>query len=74
MPRMTGMQLAARLTAMRPGLPVLMYSGYAEELDTADLGRAGVSALLRKPFDHAVLLEELERRLAPARSQLPGST
>jgi CheY-like chemotaxis protein len=30
MPRMTGMQLAAAVRALRPGLPIILAPGYAE--------------------------------------------
>jgi two-component system cell cycle sensor histidine kinase/response regulator CckA len=59
MPGMSGGMLADRLVAMRPGLPVLFMSGYAEE----DLmGRGGLAPgrqVLEKPFAP----EDLRRRI-----------
>ncbi len=49
MPRMTGLQLAAEVTRMRPGLPVLMVSGYADNADPEVLRASGIRATLRKP-------------------------
>jgi PAS domain S-box-containing protein len=49
MPRLTGLALAAEVTKLRPGLPVLMVSGYAEHADPEVLRASGVSATLRKP-------------------------
>ena len=51
MPRMTGLELASRISAVRPGLPVVLYTGDATEFNTADLRRCGVRKLLRKPID-----------------------
>ena len=45
MPSMTGVQLAAFMTSVRPDLPVLIYTGYGEGLAESDLRGAGVVAL-----------------------------
>jgi PAS domain S-box-containing protein len=50
MPRMTGVELARRITAQRPGLPIILYTGDAAEFDAALLHRSGVRELLRKPI------------------------
>ena len=55
MPGMTGLDLARQLTAQRPTLPVLMYSGRSELLTPASATAAGVRALLSKPIDPAAL-------------------
>lgn len=49
MPRMTGLQLAGEVTRVRPGLPVLMVSGYADNADPEVLRASGIRATLRKP-------------------------
>ena len=59
MPRMPGLALAAEVTRTRPGLPVLMVSGYAENADPEVLRSSGVSATLRKPHT----AEELGRAI-----------
>jgi PAS domain S-box-containing protein len=66
MPKVTGLELAGRLTAMRPGLPVILYTGYGDNITEEDLARSGVRALLRKPV-------EPETLLAVLRAHLPGS-
>jgi CheY-like chemotaxis protein len=69
MPRMTGIEAAGRILALRPDFPVILYTGYGDEtLD--DLARAtGVRALIRKPVDvrelHRLLLGLLDRKMAP---------
>jgi len=51
MPRMTGVEFARRVMQLRPGLPVLMMSGFSGKL-TAERARAlGICGLLAKPVD-----------------------
>jgi CheY-like chemotaxis protein len=64
MPHMNGVELACRLREHHPELPVVLYSGYASDLAPAALETAGVAAVLRKPVDHAGLLETLEALLS----------
>jgi PAS domain S-box-containing protein len=61
MPGMTGLELATALQSARPGLPVLLATGYAER---AELAAAGLP-LLHKPFDRNALLAAIEGCLAP---------
>jgi PAS domain S-box-containing protein len=61
MPGMTGLVLARHVTALRPGLPVLMVSGYADNADAQVLLDHGITAVLRKPHT----LKELEEALRP---------
>ncbi|BAV34202.1 histidine kinase [Sulfuricaulis limicola] len=51
MPRMTGIELAQRLMARRPGLPVILYTGYTERLTDEQTRRSGIRALVTKPVD-----------------------
>ena len=37
MPKLTGLELACRMTALRPQLPVILYTGYGEDLEQAEL-------------------------------------
>jgi CheY-like chemotaxis protein len=64
MPRMTGLELAQRLTAERPALPVVLYTGYGDDLGPGELGRHGVVAQLRKPVEPAELVELLRSHLS----------
>ncbi len=63
MPHMTGMMLARKVTSLRPGLPVLMVSGYAENADTDVMREHGVTGVLRKPHTLKELEEALQRVL-----------
>lgn len=66
MPGMSGAQLAREMRRLRPGLPVLIVSGYAEEegID-ADIPR------LTKPFRNAELAASLA--MAPAAVAMPAT-
>jgi CheY-like chemotaxis protein len=51
MPRMTGMELAQQLLKLRPGLPVILYTGYSEGISEEQVLGAGIRALVTKPVD-----------------------
>ncbi len=53
MPGIQGPELARRLRAVRPGLPVLLISGYAEDLVSGAVDASGSISVLAKPFDSA---------------------
>jgi PAS domain S-box-containing protein len=59
MPKMTGLELARLIRLRHPALPVLVCTGYAENLDDAQLSRVGVRALLRKPVEADLLFDQL---------------
>jgi two-component system, cell cycle sensor histidine kinase and response regulator CckA len=63
MPEMQGTELAQRVQALRPGLPVLFVSGYTPDSlrRRADLPEG--SRLIAKPFDNATLLGALRQVL-----------
>ena len=63
MPRMTGVELMARLHERRPDLPVVLCTGYSEVLDAEGARAAGASAFLRKPIAPDALIEILDRLL-----------
>ncbi len=66
MPGITGLELAREVTTLRPNLPVLMVSGYADHADADVLAAHGVTAVLRKPHTSSELGEMLRRLIAGA--------
>ena len=61
---MSGLELARALRARRPGLPVLIASGYADGLvDTRTLDEERV-ALLKKPYENGALADTLRELLS----------
>jgi PAS domain S-box-containing protein len=63
MPQMSGSELARRLKSLRPGLPVLFTSGYAD----AEMRRRGLldaeQPFLQKPYSPEVLIAYVRRLL-----------
>jgi PAS domain S-box-containing protein len=50
MPRMTGLELAQALKRIRPGLPVILCSGFSESVTGESIRRARVQAYIMKPL------------------------
>jgi len=51
MPKMTGMEVAHQLLKLRPGLPVILYTGYSDEISEEQILGEGIRALVNKPVD-----------------------
>ena len=62
MPGMGGLELAERLAIERPGLPVVLATGYSQEI--AQSGSGGRPVVL-KPYRLATLSEALALALRP---------
>lgn len=60
MPGLSGVQLARRLNRRWPALPVVLVSGFSDELAA---GYGGQYELLHKPFTRGTLLDTLQRHL-----------
>ncbi len=60
MPELGGVDLAHAARSLRPGLPVLLYSGHADLIDIEALKQAGVRRVLRKPLEPAQLRAAIE--------------
>jgi PAS domain S-box-containing protein len=65
MPQLTGLALAREIARLRPGLPVILYTGYAEDMSPQQLRDAGVVQLVRKPIEPAQFLPLLAKHLKP---------
>ena len=63
MPEMLGNEVARRVRAVRPALPVLYMSGYAQPILDTHGARAGQIDLLEKPFTEATLLTRVRRAI-----------
>ena len=50
MPGMTGVELARRVREVRPDLPIILSSGYADEVPADTLAALGITEVLPKPF------------------------
>jgi CheY-like chemotaxis protein len=70
MPRITGLELARQICGIRPGTPVILYTGYGEDIREDDLAAAGVCALARKPVEPAELFALLKTHLIQNRNSV----
>lgn len=82
MPVMTGLELAQELLRVRPGLPIILTSGYTATLSAERLHAVGISEVLMKPhsFDslgttvHRVFARERSnRQIRETRATVPSS-
>jgi len=64
MPRMGGVEAARKIQAMRPGLPVLLCTGYAGGIDVPELSAGW--GLLHKPYANDDLLRAVQQAIAAA--------
>jgi two-component system cell cycle sensor histidine kinase/response regulator CckA len=55
MPEFTGVELARRMWALRAGLPIILMTGYTEDLDEDSARQMGFAKLLRKPVSLSVI-------------------
>ncbi|MBU1406008.1 MAG: response regulator [Proteobacteria bacterium] len=55
MPRLTGKELAEKLLAERPGLPIILCTGYNEQINAESARELGIRAFLLKPFQEKEL-------------------
>lgn len=65
MPRRTGLEMAAEIHRINPAVPIVLFSGFAEDVPECVLASTGVRALLAKPVEPATLLESLSGLLTP---------
>ncbi|MDX2192059.1 MAG: PAS domain S-box protein [Gemmatimonadales bacterium] len=66
MPRMTGAALARALRELRPGLPIVICTGYSESFGADEARRHGVDAYLAKPIEMRELADTMARLIVPA--------
>ena len=60
---MSGLDLAARLAERRPGLPVMLTTGYSDEIARSG---AGGRPVILKPYRPETLAAAIEQALAEA--------
>ena len=61
MPKMNGTQLAAAIYRSAAGLPVILMTGFSDNLKAEDAIPPHISAVLSKPVTQAVLREALAK-------------
>jgi CheY-like chemotaxis protein len=57
MPDMSGWEVAEKINQDRPGLAVVLVTGWGTSLDEADVSKRGITAVVQKPFEIDELLK-----------------
>ena len=60
MPQMTGAELASQLIELQPDIPVILCSGYSDQISADEASRIGVKEFVYKPFTKAELSEKIQ--------------
>jgi len=63
MPHMTGLELATELNRLRPGVPIIMCTGYSQKLAVEHTRNHGLRGVLMKPLAAADLADAVRRAL-----------
>jgi len=71
MPTLTGIELAKKIAAARPGLPVILTTGNPGTLTLGEARAKGVSELVIKPPTARSFSEAIQRALSESRIQAP---
>jgi PAS domain S-box-containing protein len=63
MPEMTGTELAAKVTAERPDMPVVLVTGYSHVMDSESIRAAGIRAFAMKPLTKGEMARTIRKVL-----------
>jgi two-component system cell cycle sensor histidine kinase/response regulator CckA len=62
---MSGGELARELLKIRPDLPIILCTGYSENLNEEEALAMGIKAFLMKPFSVKEIADTIRRVLPP---------
>lgn len=74
MPGMSGLEVAERVKASQPWLPVVIVTGYGTDAAEARAAAAGVSGFLRKPLSPEMIVGSTEQALQEAEATAVAET
>jgi PAS domain S-box-containing protein len=69
MPEMTGLELARHILAVRPGVPIILTSGYLHSDAQQKAHESGVKCVINKPFDMQELVAQVRSVLGEPAAQ-----
>ncbi len=72
MPDLTGIELAARIRAVRPAVPIVLCSGYSTAALEQEAKAAGIAEVLRKPLRQAAIAHALKAALSKTVDEAAG--
>ena len=73
MPRMSGLQLAQQIHALRPDLPIILCTGFSEAVSPESASRAGVGRVLAKPVSRKDLARAIREVLDDPPAERTGA-
>jgi len=73
MPRMTGFELAERIKTIRPDIPIILCTGYSDELEVERAAALGISRMVMKPLGMNELADAVRSALDGAEPQMGTS-
>ena len=69
MPSITGVELAALLLKSAPAFPIILYTGYNDEITEDLVHQSGIRALVKKPLDIPNFRRIVENLLLPVTNE-----
>jgi PAS domain S-box-containing protein len=73
MPQLDGLELATLLRARKPELPIVLVSGFSQEIGVFNKLPPGNLSYLQKPFQAEKLIEAIHSLLAQSGTEQPGA-
>jgi PAS domain S-box-containing protein len=74
MPGMTGDRLAVELLRIRPGLPILLCTGFSEQITEASALEMGIKGFILKPMAMAEIAQKIREVLEIEKAEAPPGT
>ena len=63
MPGLTGLELAGAIRSVRAGMPIILLSGYSEQIKNGIVNGSDIEAYFKKPIDAPLLLAKVNELL-----------
>jgi DNA-binding response OmpR family regulator len=63
LPGMNGYQVAEQMKMLKPGVPIILVTGWGNEADRDRMARSGIHSVVPKPFGPSLLLSAIEAAL-----------
>jgi len=73
MPGMSGLDLAAEIDRLRPGMKILYTSGHVSSVAMESISQRSPDRVLFKPFDGSELIDRVAHLVGPEPSPEPGT-
>ena len=61
MPDMTGKELAGKLKKLRPDIPIILCTGFSEQIGEEEARKIGIDAFVMKPITRSEIANTIRR-------------